>query len=95
MSKGFTLFSKACAYKRSVYQVKINVYGELWKGESGMRKKFLLLCILLNLTATGLIPLNLMLFNLPEAISVVYALLIIAATALLFIKSQKAPSCLI
>lgn len=60
-----------------------------------MRKKILLLCILLDLTVIGLIPLNLMLFNLPEAISLVCALLVIAATALLFIKSQKAPSCLI
>lgn len=51
-------------------------------------KKILLLCILLDLTVIGLIPLNLMLFNLPEAISLVCALLVIAATALLFIKGH-------
>lgn len=49
----------------------------------------LLLCVLLDILAIAMIPLNLLLFNMPEYISIVFAFFVIAVTVLFFLKSNS------
>lgn len=55
-----------------------------------MKKKYFLLCIILDLAAIGLILLNVLLvnFDMPEFVGVVSALIVIASTVLFFRKSN-------
>lgn len=54
------------------------------------RKKYLLLCIILDIVAIGLIPFNVLLvnFDMPEFVGVVSGLIVIASTVLFFRKSN-------
>ncbi len=54
-----------------------------------MNKKYLLLCILLDVLAISLIPLNLLLFDMPEFLSIVLTFLLILATVLFFLKGNS------
>lgn len=55
-----------------------------------MKKRYLLLCILLDIIAIGLILLNVLLldFDMPEFVGVVSVLIVIASTVLFFLKSN-------
>lgn len=55
-----------------------------------MRIKYLLLCILVDIMAIGLIPLNLFCLSMPEFMSMVLAVCAVAATVLYFLKGNSA-----
>jgi len=56
-----------------------------------MRRKYLLLCILIDILAISLIPVNALLinFNMPEFLSILASLTVIASAAIFFIKIPK------
>lgn len=54
-----------------------------------MRKKYLLFCILLDIAAIALIPINLFLFSIPEYVGIVFTLLVIVAAILFILKSNS------
>lgn len=54
-----------------------------------MRKKYLLFCILLDIIAVALIPVNLLLVAIPEYVEIALALLIIATVILFTLKARR------
>lgn len=54
-----------------------------------MRKKYLLLCILLDIIAIALIPINLLLVGISEYVGIALSLLIMAAAILFILKSNS------
>lgn len=56
--------------------------------EKHMKKRYLLICILINILGIAIIPLNLLLFEMPEWITIVLAVLMVAAYVIFLLKGK-------